>query len=264
MAEKTNSTPKELSHKGRYDPVQKAEEVAKVVCRDDLRKYYRFRPARFYGGIATADCVGCCLRCLFCWSWPKVIQPEQSGRFYSPNEVARTLTVIARKKGFRQMRISGNEPTIGRNHLIKVLEFVPKDILFILETNGILIGQDETYADDLARHENLYVRVSLKGCNEEEFSKLTGAHPQGFALQLKALENLSRAGVNVHPAVMVSFSPAGAVEALRTRLGKIDRAFQDIEVEELAFWGDVEKRLIKAKIEYGKAYHVDGIPPEQV
>jgi uncharacterized Fe-S cluster-containing radical SAM superfamily protein len=92
------------------------------------------------------------------------------------------------------------------------------------------------------------VRVSLKGCNEEEFLKLTGAHPRGFALQLKALENLSRAGVNVQPAVMVSFSPAGAVEALRARLGKIDRAFQDIEVEEVAFWGDVEQRLIKANI----------------
>jgi hypothetical protein len=63
---------------------------------------------------------------------------------------------------------------------------------------------------------------------------------------------------------MVSFSPAGAVEALRARLRKIARAFEHIEVEEVAFWGDVEQRLIKAKIEYGKAYHADSIPPEQV
>jgi uncharacterized Fe-S cluster-containing radical SAM superfamily protein len=38
-----------------YDPVRKAEETSWVVCRGDSRKYYRFRAARFYGGIATAD-----------------------------------------------------------------------------------------------------------------------------------------------------------------------------------------------------------------
>jgi len=39
------------------DPIKRAEELARVVTKGDLRKYYRFRPARFYGGIATADCV---------------------------------------------------------------------------------------------------------------------------------------------------------------------------------------------------------------
>ena len=143
------------------------------------------------------------------------------------------------------MRISGNEPTLAREHLIKVLEHVPKDILFILETNGILIGHDKTYANELARHENIYVRISLKGCNKEEFSELTGAEPKGFDLQVQALENLSRAGVNVHPAVMVSFSPLENVAALRKILGKIDRDFGDVEIEELVLYGDVENRLKK-------------------
>ncbi len=231
-----------------YDPVQRAEEVAGIVCRDDLRKYYRFRAARFYGGIATADCIGCCLRCLFCWSWPKVSKPERFGRFYSPKEVAGKLTGIARKKGFNQIRISGNEPTIARTHLIKVLELIPKDIQFILETNGILIGCDKTYAGDLARYENVYVRVSIKGCNKEEFSRLTGSEPSGFDLQLKALENLSEAGVAAHPAVMVSFSPIENVESLTKRLGRISNDFENIEIEELALYGDVEKRLKKAGI----------------
>lgn len=243
-----------MQHRGKYDPVKRAQDVAAIVCRDDLRRYHRFRSARFYGGIATADCVGCCLRCVFCWSWPKVVSPERYGRFYSPHEVARKLSSIARKKSFRQVRISGNEPTIAREHLLKVLECVPKDILFILETNGILIGYDKTYADDLARHENVYVRVSLKGCNEEQFSVLTGAEPKGFDLQLQALENLSRADVNAHPAVMVSFSPSEDVKALRTRLGSIDKAFKDIEVEELVLYGDVENRLKRARLGYTGAY----------
>ncbi len=250
--------------KGGYDPVKRAEEVARVVCRDDLRKYYRFRPAKFYGGIATADCVGCCLRCLFCWSWHKVVRPERYGRFYSPQEVAGKLTAIVRKKGFRQVRISGNEPTIARDHLLKVLELVPKNILFILETNGILIGYDKSYAEDLAGYKNLYVRISLKGCNKEEFSVLTGADPKGFDLQLQALENLYRVDVKVHPAVMVSFSPLENVKALQKKLGSIASKFEDIEIEELVLYGDVENRLKKANIRYTVAYHPDHIPSAQV
>lgn len=250
--------------KASYDPVKRAEDVAKVVCKNDLRKYRRFRPARFYGGIATADCVGCGLRCLFCWSWREIVNPGVHGHFHSPQQVAGTLTSIARKKGFRQIRISGNEPTLAREHFIKVLELVPRDLLFILETNGILIGHDKTYADDLARFENLYVRVSFKGCNEEEFSILTGSEPEGFILQLQALENLARVDVNVHPAVMVSFSPLENIEALKRRLRRIDKGFEDFEIEELVLYGDIEKRLKRTKICYATAYEPEHIPTEQV
>jgi uncharacterized Fe-S cluster-containing radical SAM superfamily protein len=64
-----------------FDPIQRSEEVARLVCEGDRRRYRRFRPARFFGGIATADCVGCNLRCLFCWSWPEVVptpKPSES------------------------------------------------------------------------------------------------------------------------------------------------------------------------------------------
>jgi len=164
-----------------------AERVLKVVGSGEKRKYYRFRPAPYYGGIATADCVGCCLKCLFCWSWQIVVQPEKVGRFYSPEEVAGNLTSIARKKGFHQVRISGNEPTLHRSHLLRVLQLLPKEIRFILETNGILIGHDPSYAKDLSDFSNLYVRVSLKGACPEDFARLTGRRPEGFGLQLKRM-----------------------------------------------------------------------------
>jgi uncharacterized Fe-S cluster-containing radical SAM superfamily protein len=51
-----------------FDSVALASSTAEEVWKKDLRKYYRFRPFRFNGGITTADCVGCCLRCGFCWS----------------------------------------------------------------------------------------------------------------------------------------------------------------------------------------------------
>jgi len=34
-----------------FDPLEEANLAAQVVCRGDHRKYYRFRPAKFYGGV---------------------------------------------------------------------------------------------------------------------------------------------------------------------------------------------------------------------
>lgn len=237
-----------------YDPVKRARDATRIVCRGDLRKYYRFRPARFYGGIATADCVGCCLRCIFCWSWQQVVRPGVYGKFYSPEAVARKLVNIAFEKGFDKVRISGNEPTLGKEHLLRLLQHIPSNILFILETNGILIGYDETYAGDLAGYKNLYVRVSFKGTTHEEFSAITGSKPEGFGLQLKALENLFRAGVEVQPAAMVSFSSANNISAFKERLAAITHEFKYIETEELMLYRDVEQRLQKAKMKYTTAH----------
>ena len=250
--------------KSLYNPVKRAEGMARLVIRGDFRKYYRFRPARFYGGIATADCIGCCLRCLFCWSWDKVVSPGRYGKFYSPHQVAGKLATIARKRGFRQVRISGNEPTLARDHLIQVMERIPGDILFILETNGILIGHDSTYARDLSKFKNLYIRVSIKGASESEFTRLTGAEPAGFGLQIQALENLARFNVTAHPAVMVSFSSPENIKALRARLREIDEDFEDFEVEELMLYGKVEERLLKAGLAYDSAHEPTRSPPEQV
>ncbi len=247
-----------------YDPVALAEQTARIVCEGDRRKYHRFRPARFYGGIATADCVGCCLGCAFCWSWRQVAHPQEYGRLYAPDEVASRLTAIARKHGYSQVRISGNEPTICRTHLIKVIAAIPGDLLFILETNGILIGHDAGYAAALAAFPNLLVRVSLKGTNEAEFSRLTGADPAGFRLQLKAIENLWRHRVSVQPAVMVSFSPPEHVEALSRLLAAIAAPLGEIEIEELVLYGDVGERLKQLGISFRSAYSPRRIPPGQV
>ena len=247
-----------------YNPLELAELTRKIVCKNDKRKYYRFRPSRFYGGIVTADCVGCCLRCVFCWSWRETTKPAESGKFCTPEEVAGRLISIAEKKKLYQLRISGNEPTICREHLIRVLELIPKDYMFILETNGILIGGDMTYAEELSRFSNLYVRVSLKGTCEEEFSRLTGAVPEGFQLQLRAIENLRKYNVKVHPACMISFSPSENIKALQERLKNIDPVFEDFEVEELILYPSVEERLRRLKVHYKTGYKPENIPAEQI
>ncbi len=238
-----------------FDPLNTAETTKQIVSSGDRRKYYRFRPAQFYGGIATADCVGCNLRCVFCWSWNVTTRPEICGSLYTPRDVARRLVGIAKRKKLKQLRISGNEPTICREHLIRVLELIPQDYLFILETNGILIGSDETYAQDLARFPNLHVRVSLKGACEEEFSRLTGAIPEAFELPLKALEYLVKHGADVHPACMASFSTEDRIEDLRKRLTAIHPAFESFEEEELILYPAVEERLEKMHVTYRGPAH---------
>jgi len=259
-----SQTPKTWYYSFMFNPLELAAMTGNIVCKDDLRKYYRFRPSRFYGGISTADCVGCCLRCIFCWAWKEIIRPKEYGEFYTPEEVAKRLISIAQRKNVNQLRISGNEPTICREHLIKVLELIPKDYLFILETNGILIGSDQSYAEELSRFPNLYARVSLKGTCEEEFSRLTGAVPEGFHMQMKSLENLMRYRVNVHPASMISFSTAENIRALRKRLKALNHAFEDFEVEELILYPSIEERLKRLKVSYRTGHRPENIPAEQI
>lgn len=232
------------------DPIALAEETGKIVVSGEKRKYYRFRPAFYYGGIVTADCVGCCLRCLFCWSWHILVQPEKVGRFYSPEEVVRNLTSIAREKGFHQVRISGNEPTLHRSHLLKVLELIPKEIRFILETNGILIGNDPSYAKNLSRFPHLCVRVSLKGACPEDFTRLTKAKSEGFSYQLKALEHLVEEGVDCFPAVMANFSSQEEIKKLRQKLKGIRPDFEDFEEEELILYPFVLDHIQKAGVRF--------------
>lgn len=250
-----------------FDPVKLAEDIEKVVTKGELRKYYRTaRAGRWYGGIATADCCGCCLRCVFCWSGTPRDNPEAMGKFYTPEHIFGKLEACAKKFGYMQLRVSGNEPTIGRQHLLKLLELVRQtDYSFILETNGILIGHDRTYAEQLSKFERVHVRVSIKGVDGQEFSTLTGAAPEAFELQLKALGNLLDANVPCHPAVMLSFSPQDGFKGFLDRLGVVDESLpKKVEEEYVFLYPHVVERLKVARIKPNVAYTPDRIPSELV
>ncbi len=104
----------------------------------------------------------------------------------------------------------------------------------------------------------------MKGTSETEFTRLTGAEPAGFGLQIQALENMARFNVTGHPAVMVSFSSPENIKALRARLSEIKEDFEDFEVEELVLYGKVEERLMKAGLGYDTGYAPNCRPPEQI
>ena len=245
--------------------------MEKLVVRDtglgQERKYWRFRFDRWYGGIVTADAVGCGLLCKYCWVSDAVMfQPVKVGRFYSPDVVAKILVEMARERNLKQLRVSGGEPTIGKRHLLQLLgNFEGQGLLFILETNGILIGDDPQYAEDLSKYRFLHVRVSLKGCNEKEFALLTGAKPEGFTLQLKALENLLQEDVRCHPAVMISFSTKESVQRLAEKLKIIDSGLAgDLEFEELILYPRVKRKIEGHHLKYYSAYTPDMVPRERI
>jgi uncharacterized Fe-S cluster-containing radical SAM superfamily protein len=253
-----------------YDPVQRHIAIEKLVVREGSqgqeKKYYRVRPAKWYGGIVTADCAGCGLLCKFCWVSDNVMnRPAETGRFYTPDEIANGLVTLARKRSLRQLRISGGEPTIGKPHLLQLLARLEGEgCRFILETNGIPIACDESYAEELSRYDFVHVRVSLKGCSEEEFSTLTGAKPDGFKLQLKAIEKLVEADVSCHPSIMASFSPRKNFEKLIKRLGSTSLELaSEVETEELILYPHVVNRIQKYGLKYYSAYEPETVPPGQ-
>jgi len=254
-----------------YDPIQRHLAIEKLVTRPGAegqeKKYYRFRPARWYGGIVTGDCAGCGLLCRFCWVRDSaMLRPADAGRFYSPRQVADNMTALARKCGFRQLRVSGGEPTIGKAHLLQLLDLLKgKGFSFILETNGILVGYDENYAKDLAKYDFVHTRVSLKGCSNQEFSMLTGANPEDFKLQLGSLEKLIRAGVKCHPSVMVSFSSEESLWNLKQKLKKIDPDLvEQLEIEELILYPHVVRRIQEYGLRHFSGYEPNKVPKEQV
>lgn len=234
-----------------YDPLRLSEETERIVVRGDLRKYYRVgRRSRWYAGIAESHCCGCNLRCAFCWSGHPRDHPEVVGEFYSPEQIFNVTVSAAKRRGVRQLRITGNEPTIGRQHLLGVLELVDKtDLKFILETNGILIGHDPLYAEQLSKFHNVHVRVSLKATNSEDFERLTGANPVAFVLQLRALEHLLRVGAPTHAAVMTSFTTPENIEKLKQRLKEIHpNLVESLETEQVILYPPVVERLRAAGI----------------
>ena len=224
-----------------YDPLELSKITEKLVTKELMKKYYRFRPAKFYGGISTADTVGCNLRCKFCWSGNSVWNAKNTGEFYSPEDVAETLLNIAEAKRYNQIRVSGGEPTIGKNHLINLLNCIHPDKIFILETNGILLGTDKRYIDDLSKFNTLHIRVCIKGIDPEEFSLLTGAE-KGHEHQMKSLEYLRDSNISYNVALVTTKSN---IEVFRDRLTDMGLGKVMLELEDIKLYPQVKNRLEK-------------------
>ena len=72
-------------------------------------------------------------------------KPKKTGKFYTP-EVFEGLARSARKHGHKIISASASEGTIGREHLLKLLDLVEdSEFVCVLETNGMTLGNDLDY-----------------------------------------------------------------------------------------------------------------------
>lgn len=233
-----------------FDPLELAKKTEEIVTRSGAngveRKYTDFYSVPVYRGIATGYAVGCCLRCFYCWSnWSRDF-PERFGRFYSPKEVAEKLLEAAKKgitysnywriQKINKFRLSGCEPTLGKNHLLAVLDYVEKlNYQFYLETNGIIFGADKDYVRRLSKFSNfIYVRVSFKAATPEGFTQRTGAIGKYYELPFKALKYLLDEGIFTRAAAMTDarIMPKEERKLLIEKLSEIDSRYSKGELEE--------------------------------
>lgn len=249
-----------------YNPLELANATEKIVTKEGAegleRKYVNIYSAPVYGGIATGYGVGCCLRCIYCWTnWSRDF-PEFYGRFYSPAEIAEALLKSAqaginapgweqyRHLKVKKLRISGCEPTIGRRHLIRLLEYLaPTGYPFYLETNGVLLGAEPDYVEELSKFKKcIYVRVSFKAANPEGFTARTGAIGEFYELPFKALKMLLLKGIFARAAAMTDsrIMPPKEREILIKKLTEIDpgaKYAETLEEENLDPYDTTMKRL---------------------
>jgi len=249
-----------------FDPLELARETEKIVTREGPegleRKYTDFYSVPVYRGIATGYAAGCCLRCIYCWSnWSRDF-PDKLGKFYSPRQAAQRLFEAAERgivyseywrkliPRVNKLRLSGCEPTIGKEHLLKLLEHVEQPgYPFYLETNGILFGADRDYVKNLSKFSRfIYVRVSFKAAIPQGFTQRTGAIGKFYEIPFKALRYLLDEGIHARAAAMTDpkVMPKEERRILIEKLNEIDpsaRYSETLEEENIDTYDTTIKRL---------------------
>lgn len=230
-----------------FDPIARSKEVENIIMQGEKRAYYRFRYADFYGGIITADAIGCNLLCAPCWNYERNANPAASaakGMFLSPQEAAKKIVALCAKNDCWKVRVSGAEPILGERsarHFVSLLEACDEindygdSASFILETNGVILGYMPEILDMLPK--GLYIRLSIKADTDQDFERFTGAASIGLAYQRKAIEEIKKRGFRYNVAYMRGFvDPQKLVQAF-------DISGYQLEEESLRLYGRTKARL---------------------
>ena len=202
-----------------FDPIERAAWAEGQVMKGTARRYYRFRHARFYGGIISADAVGCQFLCHWekggrCWNFSRNQNPA-TGDFFSPDPLAAKLVVLAEKNACWKFRVSGCEPFLGflsTAHLYEVISLVRNKYRasqFVVESNGAMLGFMPSLLDDFPKGARL--RICLKGQNEAQSEQVTNARG-AHALQMRAIEEAAKKGIRLTVAAMAGYVDLSKIE----------------------------------------------------
>jgi uncharacterized Fe-S cluster-containing radical SAM superfamily protein len=179
------------------------------------------------------------------------LKPENFGEFLSPEEVVEKLIRIAERKNCNKFRVSGGEPILGRSsfsHLLRILELIKEKFRrfeFIIETNGLILGYYPELIKNLKEFKNfIFVRISIKGWDEDSFEKVSGAKKEYFTYPVEALKNLKKNGIVAWPAIMYEIFGDNGLRKIKEKL-KNEGIETEVEVEYLERYPFVEENLKK-------------------
>lgn len=245
------------------DVYKLSKAMKQKVCRGRDRYYMYFGCTPFIGGMSRGFSCGCNFRCKFCLSpfrdflagetcfilpslYKEVIETRG---FYSPEEVIERLVknekakkmdeiamfdgVEPRRSKFSYIDVGYAEITLGREHLLGLCEAASKtDYIFVVETNGFLLGYETDYAEALVPYKDrILVRVGVKAGSPEMFEKLVGVKGADDYV-FKGISNLIKAGITPNVAMMCDprIYPADEKELMRKKIR--DAGYEGPIVEE--------------------------------
>nr|WP_319396793.1 radical SAM protein [uncultured Desulfobacter sp.] len=215
------------------DVYKYSKAVEKMVCRGRDRYYLYFGCTPFLGGMSRGFTCGCNFKCCMCLSpFRDFLEGEsrfllnsmydeisKTRGFYSPEEVVDILVnnenekkideiamfdgVKPKRSKLRYIDVGYAEISLGREHLLGLCKAAAKtDYIFVIETNGFMIGYESDYAAALAEYkDNILVRVGVKAASEEMYQKVIGVKNAGDYV-FKAIQNLIDAGIQPNVAMM--------------------------------------------------------------
>lgn len=187
-----------------FDPCRKMKKACVENCVAMCERSHEFKTPSF-----VLHVLGCNLKCKFCWS-ESIYRSKKIPK--KPQDVVDDLLcrlhVLGSDKWISEharvdpsaikcLRITGHEPTLQWNHIMKLLKILDRlsefsDFKINIQTNGIEVGKPHSKMDpsELKELENLSTRIeiSFKGVNPRQFEWLTGAPSRLFHFQCDAFE----------------------------------------------------------------------------
>lgn len=215
------------------DVYKYSKAVEKRVCQGRDRYYLYFGCTPFIGGMSRGFTCGCNFKCNMCLSpfrdflegdrrfllYSMYDEISKTRGFYSPEQVIEILAsnekrkkideiamfdgVKPKKSKYKYLDVGYAEISLGRDHLLGLCRAASKTgYIFVVETNGFMVGYESDYAAALAEYkDSILVRVGVKAASPEMYKKVIGVSNAGEYV-FKGIQYLVEAGLDVNVAMM--------------------------------------------------------------
>lgn len=131
--------------------------------------------------------------------------------------------------------------------MIRAVERLNPNLIFVLEKNGIKLGEDETYVDELSEYHTVHIRLSFKTGTPDNFELITNRRKEWFELQLKAAERLYQNKVSFHIALVADYAHHYLIDRLQCIAPEL---IDGIEYENITMYSHIRRRMKERGLRY--------------